>query len=70
MKKEDYDFNGERRLLGREISNHEFKGYMVAEIKNIKDIIAELKPRIAQNERMLWGGLGAVTFLLIILQIF
>jgi hypothetical protein len=41
--KQDLGINGEHTQLGRELNMAEFKGYTVAEIKNIKDMIKEMK---------------------------
>lgn len=41
--KKEYGVNGEHRVLGREFDMHEFKGYTISEIRNIKDILKEMK---------------------------
>lgn len=41
--KTDLGINGQTRDLGREFDMHEFKGYTIAEINNIKIMLQEMK---------------------------
>ena len=67
--KSDLGLNGGHRLLGNEISNSEFKGFVVSEIRHIKETIRELKPRIANNEKVLWIGGGVLIVIIIVLRV-